>query len=73
MVHKISFHLPKREDLEPVPCPQAEPTGTTTTTATATSQGIAHATETADGSSRPAGSIIKADHAAWKSHVATQL
>jgi hypothetical protein len=73
MVHKTSFHLLKREDLEPVPHPQAEPTGTTTTTAMATSQGIAHATETADGSGHPAGSIIKADHAAWKSHVATQL
>jgi hypothetical protein len=41
MVHKTSFRLLKREDLEPVPCPQAEPTATTT--ATATSQGIAHA------------------------------
>jgi hypothetical protein len=54
MVHKTSFHLLKREDLEPVPHPQAEPTGTTTTTATATSQGVAHATETADGSGHPA-------------------
>jgi hypothetical protein len=72
MVHKTSFNLIKREDLEPFPHPQAEPTATTTTTTMATSQGIAHATETADGSGHPAGSVIKADHAAWKSHVATQ-
>jgi rubrerythrin len=72
MVHKTSFHLLKREDLEPVPHPQAEPTATTTTTATATSQGVAHATETADGCGHPAGSIIKVDHATWKSHVTTQ-
>jgi hypothetical protein len=72
MVHKTSFHLLIKEDLEPVPHPQAEPTATTTTTTMATSQGIAHATETADGSGHPAGSVIKADHAAWKSQVATQ-
>jgi hypothetical protein len=72
MVHKTSFHLLIREDLEPVPHPQAEPTPTTTSTTMATSQGIAHATETADGSGHPAGSMIKADHAAWKSHVATR-
>jgi hypothetical protein len=52
MVHKTSFRLLKREDLEPVPHPQAKPTATTTTTAT--SQGIAHATETADGGGHPA-------------------
>jgi hypothetical protein len=72
MVHKTSFHLLIREDLEPVPHSPAEPTATTTTSTTATSQGIAHATETAYGCGHPAGSIIKVDHATWKSHVGTQ-
>jgi hypothetical protein len=46
MVHKTSFRLLKREDLEPVPHPQAKPTATTTTAATATSQGTPTITPT---------------------------
>jgi hypothetical protein len=46
MVHKTSFRLLKREDLEPVPHPQAKPTATTTTAATTTSQGAPTITPT---------------------------